>query len=159
MGDFNKDGKPDLAVTDNASGDVSVLINDTFAAMLVTIDIRPRSDANKINPNSTKKINVAILSGNGFDATTVDPNTVRFGATGTEAAPVHVARRDVDRDGDRDMVLRFQIQDTGIKCGDTSAFLSGQSSNGVSFIGSSPIKTVQCEKQDKGRIALGSSQK
>jgi hypothetical protein len=70
------------------------------------------------NPNSTNKINVGIFSVNGFDATTVDPNTVRFGATGTEAAPGHVGRRDVDGDGDRDMVLRFQIQDTAIKCGD-----------------------------------------
>ena len=29
--------------------------------MVVSIDVRPRSDANKINPNSTKEINVAIL--------------------------------------------------------------------------------------------------
>ena len=87
--------------------------------MLVSVDVRPRSDANKINPNSTKDINVAIFSVNGFDATKVDPNTVRFAATGTEAAPIHVGRRDVDGDGHRDMVVRFEIQDTGIKCGDT----------------------------------------
>jgi hypothetical protein len=115
--------------------------------MLVSVDVRPRSDANKINPNSSKNINVAIFSVNGFDATIVDPNTVRFGATGTEAAPVHIGRRDVAGDGDRDIVLRFQIPDTGIRCGDTSASLTGQTSNGVSFIGSSPIKTVQCKKQ------------
>jgi hypothetical protein len=111
---------------------------------MVNIDIRPRTDANRINPNSTKEINVAILSGNGFDASRIDPNTVRFGATGTEAAPVTVGRRDVDGDGDRDMVLRFQIPDTRIKCGDTFAVLTGQISNGPSVIGSSSIKTVQC---------------
>jgi hypothetical protein len=76
---------------------------------------------------------VAIFSVNGFDAATVDPNTVRFGATGTEAAPVHVGRRDVDGDGHRDMVLRFQIQDTAIKCG-ASAVLTGQISGGQSII-------------------------
>ena len=92
--------------------------------MMVSIDIRPKSDANKINPNSTKEISVAILSGNGFDARTIDPNTIRFGATGTEAAPVDVGRRDVDGDGDRDVVARFEIQDTGIRCGDTSAILT-----------------------------------
>jgi hypothetical protein len=111
---------------------------------MVNIDIRPRSDANRINPNSTKGINVAILSGNGFDARTIDPNTVRFGATGTEAGPVDVGRRDVDGDGDRDVVVRFQIPDTGIKCGDTSAILTGQISNGPSIIASSSIRTVQC---------------
>ena len=116
------------------------------AQMLVSIDARPRSDANKINPNSTNNINVAIFSDNGFDANSVDPNTIRFGATGTEAAPIHVGRRDVDGDGDRDMVVRFQIQDTGIKCGNTSATLTGQISGGASIIGSSPIRTVQCGK-------------
>jgi len=61
-----------------------------------------------------------------FDATAVDPNTVRFGATGTEATRVHVVRRDVDGDGQRDIVLRFQIQDMGISCGDTEALLMGE---------------------------------
>ena len=93
------------------------------APLMVSIDVRPRSNANRINPNSDKDINVAILSVNGFDVTSVDANTIRFGATGTEATPVHVALRDVDQDGHRDMVLRFHIQDTGIKCGDTTASL------------------------------------
>jgi hypothetical protein len=72
-----------------------------------SIDVRPRSEASTISPNSTNNINVAIFSINGFDAATVDPNTVRFGPTGTEAAPIHVGRRDVDGDGRRDMVVVF----------------------------------------------------
>ena len=119
--------------------------------MSVSVDIRPKKDANRINPNSTKDINVAIFSVNGFDATTVDANTVRFGATGTEAAPVHGAIRDVDGDGRFDMVLRFAIQDTGIQCGDTSASLTGQTSQGLSIMGSSPLKTVQCKQQNLSR--------
>jgi probable HAF family extracellular repeat protein len=111
---------------------------------LVSIDIKPKSDANRIDPDSDEDLHVAILSGDGFDATTVDPNTVRFGATGNEASPVHVARRDVDGNGQRDLVLRFEIQDTEIECGDTSATLTGQTSNGESIFGSSPINTVQC---------------
>jgi hypothetical protein len=111
---------------------------------LVAIDVRPLSDANKINPNSSHNINVAIFSVNGFDATAVDPNTVRFGATGTEASPVHVGRRDVDGDGKRDIVLRFQIQDTDISCGDATASLMGETSNGIAFIGSAPITTTRC---------------
>jgi hypothetical protein len=111
---------------------------------LVSIDIKPKSDANRIDPDSDEDLHVAILSGDGFDATTVDPNTVRFGATGNEASPVHVARRDVDGNGQRDLVLRFEIQDTEIECGDTSATLTGQTSNGESILGSSPINTVHC---------------
>ena len=115
--------------------------------MLVSVDIRPKKDANRINPNSAKGINVAILSVNGFDATSVVANTVRFGATGIEAAPIHATIRDVNGDGDPDVVLQFAIQDTGIICGDTFASLTGETSQGVSIIGSSPIKTVQCGKQ------------
>lgn len=120
--------------------------------MLVSVDVRPRSDANKINPGSSKKINVAIFSGNGFDATTVDPNTVRFGATGTEATPIHFSRRDIDRDGQRDLVVRFEILDTGIKCGHSSVTLTGEIVGGGSFIGSSPIRTVHC-KENQPKIS------
>ena len=48
------------------------------------------------------------------------PSSVRFGSTGTEAAPIDVRQKDLDIDKDRDVILRFQIADTGIKCGDTS---------------------------------------
>ena len=97
-------GNPNACLQSDQLGNFRVGICDIGAVefqgtMLVSVDIRPRSDANRINPKSIKNINVAILSVNGFDATTVNPNTVRFGATGTEAAPIHVARRDVDGDG------------------------------------------------------------
>jgi hypothetical protein len=51
------------------------------------------------------------------------------------------------------MVVRFEIQDTGIKCGDASAILMGQISNGPSIIRSSPISTVQCGKQNNSKIS------
>jgi hypothetical protein len=120
--------------------------------MLVSIDVRPRSDANRINPKSSQNINVAVFSGKGFDATTLDPNTVRFGEKGTEAAPIHLARRDVDGDGRQDLVARFQIQDLGIQCGDTSATLSGLTSSGLAIVGSSPIRTTGC-KEPKDNVA------
>jgi hypothetical protein len=150
-------GNPNACLQADQLGLLRVGICDIGAVefrgpMLVSVDVRPRSDANRINPNSTNNINVAIVSVNGFDATTVDSSTVRFGATGTEAVPINVALRDVDGDGDLDMVLRFQIQDTGIECGATSAILTGQISNGPSIIGSNSITTVQC-KQNKSQIS------
>jgi hypothetical protein len=45
--------------------------------LMIVIDIRWRRDTpNRISPNSTNNINRALLSGDGFDATMVDPSTV-----------------------------------------------------------------------------------
>jgi hypothetical protein len=147
-------GSPDVCPDSDQLGNQRVGICDLGAVefqgggtTLVSIDIRPRGESNRINPNSTKEIRVAILSEFGFDATTVDPNSVRFGATGTEAAPLDVVLRDFDRDRDTDMILRFEIQDTGIQCGHTSASLSGLTSSGLLFTGSSSITTVRCGRQ------------
>ena len=118
-----------------------------FQGLTIAIDVKPRVNPNKVNPNSPKTINVAIFSTDELDASTIDPATVRFGATGTEAAPVYVVLKDRIRDGHRDLILRFKIRDTGIKCGDTSASITGQISGGPSIVGSDLITTVQCKKK------------
>jgi hypothetical protein len=124
---------------------VSVLLNATVSPRRVAVAIRPRGEANRINPRGAGHIQVAVLSVNGFDATTVVADTVRFGRTGTEATPVDVIRRDIDRDGTVDLVLRFAIADTGIRCGDTSAVLKGVTSGGALFQGTDFIRTVKCK--------------
>ena len=113
----------------------------------VQIDIRPRSPSNKINPRSHGKVPVAILTTDMFDATTVDPTTVRFGRTGTEAVPVRSALKDFDEDGDLDLVLRFRTRATGIHCGDTSALLTGQTFGGQPIEGSDAVSTVGCRSR------------
>ena len=115
------------------------------AEITVAIDIKPGSFPNSINPQSKGVIPVAILTTGTFDATTVDPTTVLFGPTGTEAAPVHSALADVDEDGDTDMILHFNTQGTGIVCGDTSASLTGETSGGEAIEGSDSINTVGCK--------------
>jgi len=112
-------------------------------AFAVEIDIKPGSDPNSINPNSKGRIPVAILSDAGFDATTVDPDTVTFGPDGASA--MHSALEDVDIDGDIDMILHFKTQDTGIACDDTSASLAGETFGGTPITGSDSINTVGCE--------------
>jgi len=90
-------------------------------------------------------IPVAILTTNSFDATAVNPTTVLFGRTSTEAASVHSALEDVDGDGDTDMILHFKTQDTGIVRGDTSASLTGETFGGQAIESSDSIKTVGCK--------------
>lgn len=123
--------------------------------LLVSIDIRPLDGANRIDPNSKKDIAVVLLSVGGFDATTVDPTSVRFGATGKEAAPIHVATRDFERDKDKDLMLRFETRNTEIECGDSVASLTGKTFDGRPIIASSQIRTVPCGKHQRTRELFG----
>lgn len=119
-------------------------IDYQFEPVLVLIDIKPGTFPNDINPRSRGRIAVAIQTTPSFDATSVDPTTVRFGATGIEAAPVQFAAEDVDGDGDIDLVFHFPTQDTGITCGTTSASLTGAISGGLTIKGYDSINTVGC---------------
>jgi hypothetical protein len=51
-------------------------LESTFVC--VSIDIKPGSYPNSINLCSHGVVPVAILSGDGFDATTIDPTSVMF---------------------------------------------------------------------------------
>jgi len=121
-------------------------------AATVSIDIKPGNDPNSINcRNQNGVIPVAILTtriaageSSDFDATTVDPLTVRFGRNGSEAAEAHNRGHieDVDGDSDLDLMLHFRIGQTGIQCGDTSANLTGRTFDNRQIRGSDSIRTV-----------------
>lgn len=136
------------AVGDAANGGLLRFSIDTIECdetIEVTIDIKPKTSPNDINPKSQGVIPVAILTTNTFDATTVDSRTVLFGATGTEAAPAQSALEDVDGDGDIDILLHFNTQDTGIKCENTDASLTGETFYGDAIEGLDTIKIVGCK--------------
>ena len=106
----------------------------------ISIDIRPGTFPNDINLRSKGRIPVAILTTECFDAATVDALTVLFGPG--EAEAVHHALKDVDGDGDMDMILHFTTQDTGIKAGDTEAMLTGETTEGREILGTDSVRTV-----------------
>ena len=112
------------------------------ALVAVTIDIKPGSDPNSINPNGKGVIPVAILSTPTFDATTVDASTVTFGPGAATMVHENAHLEDVDGDGDIDMVLHFKTQDTGIQAGDTEAALTGATVGGQLFEGTDSVQTV-----------------
>lgn len=109
------------------------------------IDIKPGGLPNSINPKSKGVIPVAILTTDAFDATTVDPLSVAFGPNRAMEAHRRGHIEDVDGDGDLDLLLHFRTQETGIQCGFTSAFLTGETFDGQVIEGSDSIKTVGCK--------------
>jgi hypothetical protein len=88
----------------------------------VEIDIDPPSTSNKINLNSNnpKPLEVAVYGAADFDVLRVEPGTIQLGdpalteavnATGHKIAPSSVQYRDVDRDGELDLLLTFSLKD------------------------------------------------
>ena len=108
----------------------------------VNIDVKPGTNQTVINVNARGVIPVAILSTNTFNASNVNPLTVRFGRTGTEASPLHWTLQDVNGDGLSDLVLQFSTQSTRLQAGDTQATLMGMTSDGTPFRGFGVIQTI-----------------
>ena len=126
---------------------------DGIGCVRVEMDIKPGSDPNSINPRSMGQIPVAILTTSisdgdavDFDAGSVDPSTVTFGPG--QAAPTHGLsdpgkhREDVDGDGDLDLVLHFDGNQTDIAEGDSQACLAGQTVSGETFFACDDVRVV-----------------
>jgi DNA-binding beta-propeller fold protein YncE len=126
---------------------VFLAFTPTLAALEVDVDIKPGSATNPIDLSGRGVIPVAILSSNTFDATTVDPSTVCFGDDDvpsqrdcTEAhGKGHIA--DVNGDGRPDLLLHYEVSQTGIDPGDTRACLTAKTFSGDSIEGCDSIRT------------------
>ena len=109
----------------------------------VAIDIKPGNESNIINPHSRGGIWVAALSDNGFDPLQIDTSSVGFGPD--EASAIRHKTEDINNDGFDDILLQFSIADTGIRCGDDEASLTGKTFDGQNITGTDILKTVSCK--------------
>lgn len=103
----------------------------------MTIDIKPESSSNRINPASNGVIPVAILSGAGFSAiSSVDITSITFGRTGNEDSRFlcQTEGEDVNQDGLPDLLCHFETQLTGFGPGDTRGFLFAVTNDGGSIL-------------------------
>jgi hypothetical protein len=114
----------------------------------VSVDIKPGTTLNPINLFSKGFVPVAIVTTESFDATSVDPSTVCFGDDDnpnqrdcTEGHDMgHI--EDVNGDGRSDLLLHFEVSETGIDPGDSRACLSGKTFADVDIEGCDSIKTL-----------------
>jgi hypothetical protein len=152
-GDTNSDATtfpvltgPDKIFNGDIDGFVAK-INVIIPPPTTPIVIRPGSVFAPIAPRSRGTLPVALVSTDEFDALQIDLQSVRFGAKGSEATPIRAIEEDVDGDGLTDLLLFFETQETGIRCGDTSATLTGKMLDGQSISGSDAIRTVGCPQK------------
>ena len=111
----------------------------------VIIDIKPGSDPNSINLGSNGVVPVAILSSDGFDATTVDPLTIELAGAAVrlrgKGAPM-ASSEDVNGDGLLDMVLHVCTQGLELSEGDLEAELTGRTLEGIDVRGVDAVRIV-----------------
>jgi uncharacterized delta-60 repeat protein len=112
----------------------------------ISIDIKPGGVSNPIQRSSRGVIPVAVVSTATFDAATVDPSTVCFGDREnpgerdcTEAHGRGHAQ-DVNGDGKLDLVLHYEVRESGIDPGDQTACLNATTFAGASIEGCDTIE-------------------
>lgn len=102
----------------------------------VDIDIKP-GEPNELHLSSSGLVAVAIKTEGGFDAATIDAATVCFGDAEAPAqrdcSEAHGKGHmtDIDADGDRDLLLHYQIDESGIDPEDSRACLHGATLQGI----------------------------
>ena len=142
---MNLDGSDPEVFETGVHGAVDMLIV-SLHSIPVRIDIKPRDEHNVINTRSSGGVLVAVLfdttNATPFDALQLDIATVQFGPGG--ATPNQYRVRDVNSDGAVDLVVQFSITDTGIRCGDQAAALTGVTFDGRKVTGTDFIKTAGC---------------
>jgi hypothetical protein len=121
------------------------LIKPVVTLLPVSIDIRPESFPNPVNPKSKGNIPVAILSTAAFDAPAlVDRATLTFGRTGLEKGlpSIKCVKEDVNGDGRPDLLCHFDTQLCAFQMGDTRGVLMGKTLEGRPFVGSDSVVIV-----------------
>ena len=138
---------PDDAFFDEEMADLPAVLAEISAAICPTevdLEITP----NAIQPNRRGVIQVAVHTTAEVDATTLEPDSLRFGSPDTivSGAGARVSRYrygDVTGDGNaNDFVGQFPVQDAGFEPGDEEGWLTGETAAGEPIAGRDGIRTV-----------------
>ena len=118
----------------------------TTAEISVDIDIKPGSEPNCFNNDGHGVIPVAILGSEFFDATNIDPETVRLDGQTVKAvgksnkALAHI--EDSNGDGINDMVVQIEDDDGVYDEGSSIGTITGETYDGVKFQGTDSLCIV-----------------
>jgi len=125
-------------------------IAESICPTAVAVDVKPGSDVNPINTKSKGVIPVAVLTTDDFDATTINPETVRFGSLSSILSNVgavlahsdgHI--EDVNDDGYPDFMGHFATQDAGFTSDDEYGWFVGETTDGESIAGRDMVQILK----------------
>jgi len=123
------------ALVHDADGDATLVHP---GARRVPIDIKPGSYPNAINLAAQGSLAVAILTGESFDAASMQPDSAVFAG----AWPQRWRLKDVDKDGDQDMILHYMISELNLDAGCVEGWLYGVTLDGLPVQGVDSLKIV-----------------
>ena len=122
-------------------------VDSTVETPPVALQLLLTDNQTGIQPGSTGTMILVMLSRtdstNPFEPIwDVDRSTLRLGLAG--ATPFKYTRIDLNEDGIHDLVMRFNINETSLACGDTTIDLQGTIVGGAEFVARADIVTVGC---------------
>ena len=140
---------PSLPMTSSAIELTDVDAARVLPLQRIDLDVRPGSDVNPVRCGTSQSIiPAAILSTDGFNALTVDERTVRLAGAPevhrnmkTDGLPQR-HEKDIDGDGDLDLVFHFRLGDTALTCESTIATLTGLTFDHILVEGSDTVSML-----------------
>ena len=115
---------------------------------VVTIDVLPQTFPNVVTLGAGGRLDVAILSTAGFDATEIVPGSLRLASASSYGDADHPGNTraravDVNGDGRADLLVELAIDRLRLNPGDIIVDLWGMTRRGVAFTGSDLVEVVQ----------------
>ena len=120
----------------------------------VAIDLKPKDSQNFLKSRTRGAVSLAVLGSPSFDVTTVDPRTLRFGPGGARSRPRRAIRRDVNGDGEIDLVAWYRLRKAELARGAEQACLRWQTRDGTPYEGCDAIRSYRPERSDRIRLLL-----
>jgi hypothetical protein len=147
--ELDADGYPVISYYDSTLKTLKVMrCGDAYCSasvQTVVIDIEPDDPNNLINPAIQEDfaVTVAVLGQSNFNATLIEPATLRLGAyrggSDSTAKPADSAGviSDINADGYQDFTIRFPLFGIGLDCGayQLTRWLKGNLITGAAFLG------------------------
>ncbi len=128
-----------------------IFASDTNAGLYILkrrrMNISPGNPGNRVELGSQETVVVAILGSAEFDVTQLDVQSLAFGPDG--AAPIagtpedpFPSVEDVNEDGFDDLVVLFEVAETGVALGDTEVCVTGETDSEVSLAECDSVEVV-----------------